>query len=89
MRRLWLLFAQTITVCLAIWFVVVTLKPEWLDLDKKSLMPDTQVREGVAEAVPAQSSYREAVSRAMPAVVNIIRPRKSGSLKVRFWMILS
>ncbi|WAV89383.1 Do family serine endopeptidase [Oxalobacter aliiformigenes] len=71
MRRLWLLFAQTITVCLAIWFVVVTLKPEWLDLDKKSLMPDTQVREGVAEAVPAQSSYREAVSRAMPAVVNI------------------
>ncbi len=71
MRRLWLLFAQTITVCLAIWFVVVTLKPEWLDLDKKSLTPDTQVREGVAEAVPAQSSYREAVSRAMPAVVNI------------------
>ena len=71
MRRLWLLFAQTITVCLAIWFVVVALKPEWLDLDKKSLMPDTQVREGVAEAVPAQSSYREAVSRAMPAVVNI------------------
>lgn len=71
MRRLWLLFAQTITVCLAIWFVVVTLKPEWLDLDKKSLMPDTQVREGVAETVPAQSSYREAVSRAMPAVVNI------------------
>ncbi|MCZ4065433.1 Do family serine endopeptidase [Oxalobacter aliiformigenes] len=71
MRRLWLLFAQTITVCLAIWFVVVTLKPGWLDLDKQSLMPDTQVRESVAEAVPAQSSYREAVSRAMPAVVNI------------------
>lgn len=30
MRRLWLVFAQTVTVCLAILFVVVTLRPEWL-----------------------------------------------------------
>ncbi|MBS1169808.1 MAG: Do family serine endopeptidase, partial [Burkholderiaceae bacterium] len=29
MRRLWLLFAQTITVGLAIWFIVISLKPEW------------------------------------------------------------
>lgn len=71
MRRLWLLFAQTITVCLAIWFIVVTLKPGWLGRDKNSLMPDVQVQKGIAETVPAQSSYREAVSRAMPAVVNI------------------
>lgn len=71
MRRLWLLFAQTITVCLAIWFVVVTLKPEWLGLGRKTFLPDIQVQQGPVDIVPAQVSYREAVSRAMPAVVNI------------------
>ena len=30
MRRLWLIFAQTVTVSLAVLFVVSTLKPEWL-----------------------------------------------------------
>ena len=30
MHRLWLIFAQTVTVALAILFVVSTLKPEWL-----------------------------------------------------------
>lgn len=68
MRRLWLLFAQTITVCLALWFIVATLKPDWLDLNRKALTPDLKTS---SEVVPAQSSYREAVSRAMPAVVNI------------------
>ena len=68
MRRLWLLFAQTITVCLALWFIVATLKPHWLDLNRKALTPDLKAS---SEVVPAQSSYREAVSRAMPAVVNI------------------
>lgn len=68
MRRLWLLFAQTITVCLALWFIVAALKPEWLDLNRKALTPDLKAS---SEVVPAQSSYREAVSRAMPAVVNI------------------
>lgn len=69
MRRLWLLFAQTITVCLALWFIVATLKPEWLDLNRKALTPDVTI--GSGEVIPAQSSYREAVTRAMPAVVNI------------------
>lgn len=68
MRRLWLLFAQTITVCLALWFIVATLKPDWLDLNRKVLTPDLKAN---SEVIPAQSSYREAVTRAMPAVVNI------------------
>lgn len=68
MRRLWLLFAQTITVCLAIWFVVVTLKPEWLELDRGTFVPK---QDSKVIAVPATASYRDAVSRAMPAVVNI------------------
>ena len=30
MRRLWLLFSQTVTILVAVWFVLITLKPEWL-----------------------------------------------------------
>ena len=30
MKRLWLVFAQAVTVLLAAYFVVGTLKPEWL-----------------------------------------------------------
>ena len=30
MKRLWLVFAQAVTVLLAAWFVVATLKPQWL-----------------------------------------------------------
>ena len=30
MRRLWLLFAQTATICLAILLIITTLKPAWL-----------------------------------------------------------
>jgi Do/DeqQ family serine protease len=32
MRRLWLIFAQAVTICLAILFVVTTLRPDWLRL---------------------------------------------------------
>ncbi len=31
MKRTWLLFSQTVTILLAIYFVVVTLKPQWLN----------------------------------------------------------
>jgi hypothetical protein len=30
MKRLWLVFSQAVTVLLAVWFVLITLKPEWL-----------------------------------------------------------
>ena len=29
MKRYWLLFSQVVTVLFAVWFVLVTLKPEW------------------------------------------------------------
>lgn len=78
MRRLWLLFAQTATVALALWFIVVTLKPEWLN----SLPGNSRqvrlgsstiaVQEAPANTLPAvQGSYRDAARIAMPSVVNI------------------
>lgn len=80
MKRLWLLFAQVVTVALALYFVVATMRPEWLE------RAPTQVRIGSGNAavpvlqgaaLPASGSYREAAGRAMPAVVNILTSKAS------------
>jgi len=76
MHKLWLIFAQTATVCLGILFVVMTLKPEWLNRVSFETSPQqvTVVREPVAEKTVVgrtTNSYRDAVRRAMPAVVSI------------------
>jgi len=76
MRRLWLLFAQTATVGLAIWFIVASLKPEWArsflnEPHNAFLTASVPMFEAPANGTPAQNSYREAAKRAMPAVVNI------------------
>jgi serine protease DegQ len=77
MRRLWLLFAQTVTVGLAIWFIVASLKPEWVGLlggGSRGALPaaaSVPMREAPVGGPPTQGSYREAARRAMPAVVNI------------------
>jgi hypothetical protein len=49
MKRLWLLFAQTVTVLVAVWFVLITLKPEWVQ--RPSWNTDLQV----FEVAPAPS----------------------------------
>ena len=63
MSRLWLLFAQTVTVCLGILFIVSTLKPDWLSGGAR--------RAPAAAPAPLAASYANAVARAAPAVVNI------------------
>jgi len=76
MQRLWLLFAQTITVVLALWFIVTTLQPKWasglISRTGTAQVTSTAVPMlEVARNVPTQGSYREAAKRAMPSVVNI------------------
>jgi serine protease DegQ len=77
MQRLWLLFAQTVTVVLALWFIVASLKPEWVrdTTIGRTLQTETTAPVSIREALPGASatanSYRDAASRAMPAVVNI------------------
>ncbi|WP_288378543.1 Do family serine endopeptidase [uncultured Massilia sp.] len=80
MRRLWLLFAQVVTVALALYFVVASMRPDWLE------RAPTQVRIGSGNAavpvlqgaaLPAGGSYRDAAGRAMPAVVNILTAKAS------------
>jgi serine protease DegQ len=79
MRRLWLLFAQTVTVALALWFIVATLKPEWLVREPSTVRLEST-------AVPIQEAttgadhsggYRQASQRAMPAVVNIFTTKEA------------
>jgi len=75
MKRLWLLFAQTVTVLLAAWFVVLTLKPGWLDRTRAqpggtggiSIVQAPSVEPGAT----APGSLNGAVRKAAPAVVSI------------------
>ena len=83
MRRLWLLFAQTVTVALALWFIVATLKPEWLARSTSSIHLESKpvpVQEAAgSDSAAVQGSYREAARRAMPAVVNIFTTKEARS----------
>ncbi len=73
MRRIWLLFAQTVTVCLAILFVVLTLRPEWLRKSSPDTvsgrLPSPQARQTFETGL--SNSYAEPVARSAPAVVNV------------------
>jgi serine protease DegQ len=73
MRRFWLLFAQTVTIALALYVVVQAMRPEWLaSPPHMQSIGSTPVAVLQAPAQAASGSYREAAGRAMPAVVNII-----------------
>ena len=80
--KFWLIFAQATTVCLALLFIVETLRPEWLPrgLPAQRTTASVSGLSGVTQASPllapaghpvATASYSEAAQRAMPAVVNI------------------
>ncbi len=80
-RRLWLLFAQAVTIVLAIYFVLSVFRPDWLGRAAPLQVPVGPGAKTVpvlqAPAVPASGSYREAAGRAMPAVVNILTSKAS------------
>jgi serine protease DegQ len=72
LRKLWLLFAQACTLCLAVLFVVATLRP---DLIERTGAREAGVVLRQETATPitlsAVSSHADAAKKAMPAVVNI------------------
>ena len=74
MKRLWLVFAQSVTVLLAAYFVVAALKPQWLDRrpDLSTVVPVFQS----AAPAPLEGSgnttgFSGAARAASPAVVSI------------------
>jgi serine protease DegQ len=73
MKRLWLLFSQTATVLLAAYFVVATLKPQWLNHTPGTMGAAIALLEAPATApgeVPP-GSLRMAAQKASAAVVSI------------------
>ncbi|RPJ47257.1 MAG: Do family serine endopeptidase [Betaproteobacteria bacterium] len=71
MRKLWLIFCQTATVCLAALFVVSTLRPDLLSGMPQGTVITTVKQTAGDSAAPRASSYSDAARKAMPAVVNI------------------
>ncbi len=79
MRRIWLVFSQTVTVAVALLFVVLTFKPEWLPGGRVPLaLPMPTLIQAAAPAAAASgaggalSSFAGAAAQAAPAVVSIM-----------------
>ena len=80
MHRLWLIFAQAVTVSIAALFVVMTLKPDWL-----GGKPQPAVVAFQEAAAPATTdarkvtSYADAAKKALPSVVHIYTSKENSS----------
>lgn len=73
MKRSWLLFSQTVTILVAAWFVVTTLKPEWFDKRPRlaSIVPVFDMSGFERSDLVAATSLSGAAKLASPAVVSI------------------
>ena len=78
MRKFWLVFSQTVTICLAVLFVVATLRPDLLTIGNKGNGVVT-IRETpeIAGEGKATVSLRSAAHKAMPAVVNVFTTKEA------------
>jgi serine protease DegQ len=85
LKKLWLVFAQTITIALALLFTFAALRPEWLP---EALSPPAGPTKPAGPVDPAPGrtaagndaailSYSQAASRATPAVVNIFTSKSA------------
>ena len=79
MKRYWLIVSQVVTVLLAIWFVLVTLKPQWVGTggNWSGAVHLLQAPAGAPGAV-AVGSLSPAARQAAPAVVSISTTRAAG-----------
>jgi len=79
MRRTWLIFAQAVTVALAVLFVVATLKPDWLQRGPARALQEAYLPPAMAPVatLPAAGQpgpamgFSVAAKRAAPAVVSV------------------
>ena len=77
MKRIWLLFSQTVTVLVAAYFVVATLQPQWLN--KRSALGGVSIIEAPTSSLPhavgiggPAGGFAQAAKTASAAVVSII-----------------
>jgi serine protease DegQ len=72
MKRSWLLFSQSVTIVLAVWFVVATLKPQWLQGVQGTAHGITLLQAPTTDTdVRPAGSLSSAAQKASPAVVSI------------------
>ena len=85
LNRLWLLFAQSVTILLSALFIVATLKPEWIsNAQMGSMVESVTLREGAYDnSALSPGSYHDAVKKSMPAVVNIFTSKTNTKPKTR------
>ena len=80
-KRLWLLFSQVVTILIAVFFVVSTLKPSWLSGNPfNHLISSVSVKEAGNSLALAPGSYHDAVRLSMPAVVNVLSTKNANPL---------
>ncbi|MQY51768.1 trypsin-like peptidase domain-containing protein [Rhodocyclus gracilis] len=75
MRRLWLIFAQTTTVALALFFVIGVLRPDWVGR-RPAVVEVPAAASSTADGANAAASYREAARKALPSVVHVFTSQK-------------
>src|SRR3954454_6411995 len=76
MRKLWLIFAQTVTVSLGAMFVIQMFYPNIYSSQDKTVVVKQAAVTGTAIS---PSSYSAAAKKAMPAVVNIFTSKKASA----------
>ena len=80
MHKLWLIFAQTATICLAVLFVIATLRPELLPRNLQgSIVTVREIapyKEATLNSTSKLNSFSNAAKIAMPAVVNIFTSKE-------------
>lgn len=70
MQRIWLIFAQSVTACLGLLFVLRLFYPQLLNASPEPIVIQ-QIQPTPANAKSSVDSYSNAAKKAMPAVVNI------------------
>lgn len=78
MRKIWLIFAQTVTVCMGVLFVLQAFKPELLGGGNEQT-PIVIKEAATLQTADIANSYSIAAKKAMPAVVNIFTSSKQAT----------
>jgi serine protease DegQ len=77
MRKLWLLFAQSVTVALGVLFIVALFKPDFLHWQPQpQSLTIRQVQQPAGAAATPTESFAPAALKVTPAVVNVFTQQK-------------
>ncbi|GMQ90628.1 MAG: Do family serine endopeptidase [Gammaproteobacteria bacterium] len=83
MRRLWLIFAQAVTVGLAVFFLIAVLRPGYLPWGREVITVKEAQLPAVSQGTPI-ATFSSAARKAMPAVVNVYTSREVAAQRPPF-----